>query len=563
MGTRHNNQLLRICFYLLWLLLGLLQAYHTELLADEAYYWKYAQDLQWGYFDHPPVVAAMIKPGYALLQNELGVRLLFVISSGLFIYLLELLVKPQKQLLFYLSVLSIGAFHMIGFLALPDMPLLLFSTSFLLVYKKYLNSNSWVAAILLAINIALLLLSKYYGILLIAFTILATPSILKRGSFWAIAVLSALLFLPHVLWQFAHDLPSIKYHLQGRSTGGYKVEYTINYLLSILIVFSPVTGIVLGWWALKRKTANSFDRTLKFLFIGFLAFFFLMTFKGRTEANWIATAIIPAVILGYKQCENKEWFRKFTVYATSISLLLICSLRLYMATDYFTDIKAFKDLNSKLHHVEEWATILHDKADGRSVVFMNKYQYAAWYEYYTGDTAISMNNRMGRRNQYNIWDDEYELQGKSVMIVPNYYIPGWDSMMTRRGKYQYMYLVNFRSAAHVAVLPEQKELQASPNEVLTITFSLEKTRHPDWALEKNIYYPETLHSMVFKKGEYISNTKIEFYPKEEMFTGEQQFEVTITAPEEPGKYELYLDIANGWLPPGINGEKIELDVTAP
>ena len=49
---------------------------HRLVAEDEAYYWVWAQDLAWGYFDHPPAVAAMIRSGTAILGNtELGVRL--------------------------------------------------------------------------------------------------------------------------------------------------------------------------------------------------------------------------------------------------------------------------------------------------------------------------------------------------------------------------------------------------------------------------------------------------------------------------------------------------------
>ena len=58
------------------LLLNLLQASFTELLYDEAYYWYYAQNPAWGYFDHPPMVAWMIALGGLFLKGELGVRLL-------------------------------------------------------------------------------------------------------------------------------------------------------------------------------------------------------------------------------------------------------------------------------------------------------------------------------------------------------------------------------------------------------------------------------------------------------------------------------------------------------
>jgi hypothetical protein len=51
-------------FYLLWLAVGIIQASNTELLDDEAYYWIFSQHLDWGYFDHPPMTALLIRAGY-------------------------------------------------------------------------------------------------------------------------------------------------------------------------------------------------------------------------------------------------------------------------------------------------------------------------------------------------------------------------------------------------------------------------------------------------------------------------------------------------------------------
>lgn len=52
--------------YIVLLLLGFLQAATTELFDDEAYYWVYAQFLDWGYFDHPPMIALLVKMGITL-----------------------------------------------------------------------------------------------------------------------------------------------------------------------------------------------------------------------------------------------------------------------------------------------------------------------------------------------------------------------------------------------------------------------------------------------------------------------------------------------------------------
>jgi 4-amino-4-deoxy-L-arabinose transferase-like glycosyltransferase len=67
---------------------NLIQATFTGLLHDEAYYWVWSKHLDWGYFDHPPMIALLIKAGTIIGDTELGVRLIFVILSPLFVYLL-------------------------------------------------------------------------------------------------------------------------------------------------------------------------------------------------------------------------------------------------------------------------------------------------------------------------------------------------------------------------------------------------------------------------------------------------------------------------------------------
>ncbi|MEJ2584411.1 MAG: glycosyltransferase family 39 protein, partial [Robiginitalea sp.] len=93
------------------LLINLIQAYSTQLIFDEAYYWYYAQNPAWGYFDHPPMVAWMIALGTWLVDNELGVRLLScLLGVGTFLLLWSLTENPKKRAYvreFFIWVLSI------------------------------------------------------------------------------------------------------------------------------------------------------------------------------------------------------------------------------------------------------------------------------------------------------------------------------------------------------------------------------------------------------------------------------------------------------------------------
>src|SRR5690606_2731984 len=155
------------------LLVNLLQAAFTELHDDEAYYWLYAQFLDWGYFDHPPMVALFIDAGTSLFHSKLSLRLFTAICNTLAVYLLwqlarEYCVKPR---LFILLFSSIVLFHVYSFITTPDSPLFFFTVSFFLLFRRYLEQDSYKLAVTLGVIIALMLYSKYHAILVIFFSL--------------------------------------------------------------------------------------------------------------------------------------------------------------------------------------------------------------------------------------------------------------------------------------------------------------------------------------------------------------------------------------------------------
>jgi len=80
------------------LALNLVQSYFTELIYDEAYYWYYSQNMAWGYFDHPSLVALLIKISSFFFNGELGVRFMSCLLSAATTLVLWLVVDhPQKN----------------------------------------------------------------------------------------------------------------------------------------------------------------------------------------------------------------------------------------------------------------------------------------------------------------------------------------------------------------------------------------------------------------------------------------------------------------------------------
>src|SRR6476660_10646909 len=62
--------------------LRLIAAAYTPITFDEAYYWMWSKSLAGGYYDHPPMVAAVIRLGTMIAgDTELGVRLVSVLLA--------------------------------------------------------------------------------------------------------------------------------------------------------------------------------------------------------------------------------------------------------------------------------------------------------------------------------------------------------------------------------------------------------------------------------------------------------------------------------------------------
>ena len=402
---------------LTWLIINLIQAGTTELFDDEAYYWMYSLYPAWGYFDHPPMVALLIRAGYTVFQNEFGVRFFIVLLNAGTVFLISLLIEKRNDKLFYSILASIAVAQIGGIIAVPDVPLLFFVSAFFLTYKRFVQQMNWGNTLLLAVSIALMVYTKYHGLLIVFFTLISNLKLLKRYQPYLVAAISFLLLIPHLYWQYIHGFTSVHYHLFERNANSYLVEFTSEYLVGQLILAGPFIGWLLIWVSIRYKYSGLTEKALRFTLIGFFVFFMISTFKGRVEANWTLPAFVALIVLSHQYLINHPRLAN-TVYKTlPLTLLLVLAIRIFMMLDVKSPIKIGKD---EVHQNREWVKSVSEKSAGMPVVFINSYQRPSKYWFYGKQPALGMNTPAYRRNNYNFWPIEESFIGKRVLAVGDY-----------------------------------------------------------------------------------------------------------------------------------------------
>jgi len=556
----------------LWIILGvwfginLLQTIFSGLMDDEALFWLYGQHMAWGFYEHPPMVAWLIKGGYTLLPNAVGVRLFFIISSTLSVYLIARLAGTKNWWLFAALLFSTLIGNAGGFLAAPDGPLLLFTALFFFFYQRFLEEEKIPDALWLGLVMAGLIYSKYNGILVIFFTILSNLKLVTRKRFYLAVITGIILFLPHILWQFFNDFPTIRYHLVERNIHEYDFfSYFGEYIAGQFGIYGPLLAFVFFWMTFAYKTEDLFERSLKFTGIGFLLFFLLYTFRGRIEPNWTLPAFIPFMILTLRSLVKRKGLRRVVYPLAVISALIILGFRVYIIQDYLHLPKKLVNLR-EFQRDRSWADAIAEKAGGNPVLFLNSYQNPSKYIFYTDQPAFDLTEYDNHVTQFNYWPEMINaFQGKTVMVVDN---NAWRKMpdmqlitFPNSDTLYYSFIHDFSSYTTIPLVIPGEPLRFPVGEVIDLPVRLLNPEKHPIRFDRNPDQRSSLVYSILEETEFVAREK----PGPDITSVELPVAgfdtvIRILTPETPGHYELYVSLKTGWLPPGQNGQRQSMEI---
>ena len=372
-----------------WWVCNLLQAGFSELANDEAYYHMFAENLAWGYFDHPPMTALLVWLGEHLFGGELGVRFFFTVLQPLYLYILWRIIRPadadrRDAALFVVLSASTLMLQLYGFIAVPDGPLMMTTALFLLTFKRFSENRRW-AWLWMGVAMALMAYSKYHGALVVLFTLAVTPPrVFLRPTLYLSGAVALLLLVPHFMWQAGHDWASFAYHLAGRNSV-FRLNYVAEYLLNLLVIFNPffVPLYVKAWITVKPQSAVA--RALKFIPVAFIVFFLLSTFRGYVQPQWVIVAVFGLIYTLFTYARRHPRTRRYLMCAGLATILLAGLVRLEMI---------FNPLGLRFEVFDNPASYgrIAGIAGGRPVIFRHGYAVAAKYAFYTGEEAYCQPN---------------------------------------------------------------------------------------------------------------------------------------------------------------------------
>ncbi len=287
-----------------------------ELTFDEAYYTLWSRSLAFGYLDHPPMVALLIRASTLLFGgSEFGVRALSLLFVGAMPALIALIAwrlfdSAEKAALSALMWIAMPLVSIGAVFVTPDAPLVVFWTVGLgaLVELWRTGERRWLIALGLALGLALQ--SKFTAIFFAAggvLALVATPSLrrwlVSPALLMALAV-ALLIFAPFVAWNAGHDWATFAKQFGRAGPSGFAPYYLAEFLVAQIGLINPLVFAALApalaaipWRAAVAPRSRDEARRILACTIAPAAIYFLLhSLHDRVQGNWLAP-LYPAVAI--------------------------------------------------------------------------------------------------------------------------------------------------------------------------------------------------------------------------------------------------------------------------
>lgn len=317
-----------LLFVLIKIGLNLFAISHFGFQRDEFLHLALGDHLDWGFKEVPPFIALLAKISTVIFGDSVfATRIFSTIFSGLIIWFTGLIVIELGGSRFAIALACIGlifspAFAASGYLFQPVVFDQLWWVLAVYLIIRYINTPSIKYIYLLGIVVGVGLLTKYTMAFFASSLIISLLLTQQRKMLWnkhiAIAALiSLVIFLPNIIWQFRHHLPVVTHMKTLRAT---QLDYIkpSDFIEQELLV----NGIALFIWlrGLLFLLFSSKMRQYRFMAFAFiLTFLFLLEMSGKSYYLFGAFPMLFAAG-GYS---FEQWVKPKYVIWRTVALLFL------------------------------------------------------------------------------------------------------------------------------------------------------------------------------------------------------------------------------------------------
>ncbi len=413
-----------------------------DLYGDEAQYWLWSQNLDWGYYSKPPVVAWVIYLSTATFgESEWAIRIFSPLTHtiiSIVIYKIAIELFDKKTAIWSaITYITLPAVFVSSSLISTDPFLLLFWSLSFYAYIKALKTDNLTWWVALGITAGFGMLTKYsMGLLLISILLHLyfsgkLPVVLKSPKIWIGGVIAFIIWLPNLVWNYNNAMASFNhtYDLaRGRADSQFSIKNFGIFFISQFAVFGPILFSTLIYFFIKIKKTEFKKYSLLLIFsLTFFIVICVLSFLSRAHANWAAPAYVATTILVVHYLLSKN---KLNLLKASFMLHLVLGVLLlfYGAAVQNFDIPLSKktDIFKRVRGFEE----IGDQLDTYRLIYPNVFWAAddrmnlSSLAYYTKPHAFDLkkwNPSMQIKDHFDLTTSMAEAVGKNVVVISNYY----------------------------------------------------------------------------------------------------------------------------------------------
>jgi hypothetical protein len=297
--------------FLVFLVLNQFLNPHPDMLD----HWVWSRYLSWSYYEHPPMVAVLIRLITTLGGNsettlEIGAQLVNL-SILYLIFRLTWMMFHERAALLTLGVLCTMPYFSLGtvFLHITQPFLICWVVGLMLLVRYHKEPHpKWLLAIGVVCGLGALskfiMLLFYIGLFFHALIYKDARKLLWSPWLYVAGLISLAIFSPVLLWNADRDWISFRFQF-GRGMGGAAFgEHTLHFIIGHILLFSPlwaVAGVLsLGRFRDRFRSGRNPESVVLVLSLYPLFFFTMMSLRGSiADPHWTNLFYLGiAVLLG-------------------------------------------------------------------------------------------------------------------------------------------------------------------------------------------------------------------------------------------------------------------------